>query len=873
MKKTLTNYYLLVTLVFIAITAIANILIMKSSQDELYNANKNKYKEEILANYKNELKARVEIIEQYITNQNLLVEEQLKNDISKRVREAHDISMSLYNQYKDKKSTNEIKELIKTALRDVRFNNGRGYFFIDDIEGNCILYPIRPDLEGKNIINLQDINKKYVIKDFINIVQSNGAGFSEYLTYKYKYQENDKRYKKIAYVMLFEPFNWVLGTGEYTDDVVKDIQKEIAFNVNKMKVSNKTSYINIFEVHDFKGGDEFATMVVNPNRDDIYGKKISSTVKDIDGKMYRAKSLELINNYGEGFVTYKYKKLNSNKVEEKLTYVKLLNHWNWVVSTGIYLDELEYLAKEKQKNIKLLEQENSKKTLISLCILFSILIVLTFYIAKILKKNIDKAKIVFKKAVIKREIIDQKKLDIADFQDLASFANEMLENINIQQEALKKINSTLETTIEAKTEELIELNKFLEDKNKELEQNYYTDHLTGLKNRNMFAKNLATYKNPVAIILDIDGFKNINDFYGMISGDDLLIAIAKYINHFAIKNEMNAYRLSSDEFLLCFDKEIKEQELKEYVEKFLKLFAQEEFFDSTHQNRLNIEFTIGMALEQENILGKADIALNFAKKKKLSYVIYDSNNPHMNTYKHNIYWREKIQWAIKEDLVVPFFQPIVNIEDKSYKKFEALIRIKDGSEVITPYMFLDVAKETKLYPTLTKIMIAKTFEKFHNTNIEFSINLSLQDIEDENTVKFLQTKLDEYDVSSRLILEMLESEEIIQSEKFLPFVHAMRKRGVRFALDDFGSGYSNFSFLLKMHPKYLKIDGSLIKRITYDENSLNIVKTIMVFANQINATIIAEFVENEKIVEVLESLGIKHMQGYHFAPPSEEINI
>lgn len=243
----------------------------------------------------------------------------------------------------------------------------------------------------------------------------------------------------------------------------------------------------------------------------------------------------------------------------------------------------------------------------------------------------------------------------------------------------------------------------------------------------------------------------------------------------------------------------------------------------------------------------------------------------MNKHKQNIYWREKIQWAIENDRVIPYFQPIVDVDNQKTRKYEALIRIQDEDNIITPYAFLEVSKETKQYAMLTRIMIEKTFAKFSGTDIEFSINISILDIEDDTTVNFLIQKLEEYKVGKQVILEILETEEIINSDKFLPFVDLIRSHDVRLALDDFGSGYSNFSFLLKFPPKFLKVDGSLVKRVKDDKNSYNIVKTIVMFAHEINSNIVAEFVEDEETVQVLKDLGVNLMQGYHFSAPKEDI--
>ena len=165
--------------------------------------------------------------------------------------------------------------------------------------------------------------------------------------------------------------------------------------------------------------------------------------------------------------------------------------------------------------------------------------------------------------------------------------------------------------------------------------------------------------------------------------------------------------------------------------------------------------TCGVAFGKNNLLEKADIALNFAKKKKLSYSIFNENDPAMNTHKNNIYWRQKLQNAIQNDAIVPYYQEIININDRNSKKYECLMRLVEEDKVISPYLFLEVAKETKLYHQLTRIMIQKSFEKFADNEASFSLNISLLDIENTATREFLKDKINHYKLGNRLILQLL----------------------------------------------------------------------------------------------------------------------
>ncbi len=195
---------------------------------------------------------------------------------------------------------------------------------------------------------------------------------------------------------------------------------------------------------------------------------------------------------------------------------------------------------------------------------------------------------------------------------------------------------------------------------------------------------------------------------------------------------------------------------------------------------------------------------------------------------------------------------------------------EDGT-IVSPYLFLEVAKETKLYHELSRMMMRKSIEAFSHNTFDFSLNISLLDIENKTTLEYLKELIVRYDVGKRLILELLESEDIMQSNTFLSFIEEMKHLGVRFALDDFGSGYSNFAFVLKIAPSYVKLDGSLIEKINHDKGAYNIIQAIVAFSKEINAQIVAECVENEAMVESLERCGIHLMQGYHFSIPSPSL--
>jgi signal transduction histidine kinase len=161
----------------------------------------------------------------YIYYNNTLTEKRLKESIKARVDEAYSVALNLYNEHTGKKEAAEIQKIIKDALRPIRFNHGRGYYFATNLNGIEELFADRPDMEGKNLLDLQDTQGRFVIKEMIVIARQFGEGFYQYTWTKPNTQGKD--FPKIAFIKRFEPYDWLIGTGEYLDDVQADIQQEV----------------------------------------------------------------------------------------------------------------------------------------------------------------------------------------------------------------------------------------------------------------------------------------------------------------------------------------------------------------------------------------------------------------------------------------------------------------------------------------------------------------------------------------------------------------------------------------------------------------------------------------------------------------------
>ena len=407
--------------------------------------------------------------------------------------------------------------------------------------------------------------------------------------------------------------------------------------------------------------------------------------------------------------------------------------------------------------------------------------------------------------------------------------------------------------------------------NNDLHQKLFTDELTQLHNRTALRRDIKALERATLFLIDIDSFKNINDFYGSLGGNFILQKLSAILGDFAKKHSLKLYRIGSDEFVLLKNSIYGNSVIDTIITELHQVVTSTRFKNDELSIDTTISFACGIANDDTNLIEHADLALNEAKKRKQLYMLYDHKNPHMNRHTEYILWKEKIQYAIKNDNIVPYFQPIIDVKNPDNKKYEALIRMIDNDNVIAPYMFLDIAKESKLYPQLTRIMMEKTCRIFENRDALFSVNISINDIQDKETVTFMKECIEKYGVGNKIIFEILESEEIVDFETTIDFIEHMRSQGVRFAIDDFGSGYSNFSYILQMRPDFIKIDGSLIKNITQYSNEYYVVSTIVKFAKSLNIKLIAEYVSTKEIVDILEELDIDYMQGYYFSEPQVRI--
>ncbi|MFA9373054.1 MAG: EAL domain-containing protein [Poseidonibacter sp.] len=404
---------------------------------------------------------------------------------------------------------------------------------------------------------------------------------------------------------------------------------------------------------------------------------------------------------------------------------------------------------------------------------------------------------------------------------------------------------------------------------KQKELSLKTDDLTQLPNRNAFNYDTRNNDKYSVILLDIVDFSNINSITGYQGGDHILKNVADVIKEAKTHNVnyKRVYRVGVDQFAVVIDS--KDVTVLDSVSLGLISEIENTIFDF---KGFEVPVYIQAGITQKKpYLKSAELAIAQTKNsfEKVSYY-NDDIDIKQNAVK-NIEMLSKVKEAIKDNRIRPFFQGIVDLQTKEPVKYEALVRLIDtDGRAISPYFFLELTKKSKLYSKITNIVIKKSIEFIRQNNISVSINLSFQDINNASTLTFISLLLQtNKDIAHLITFEILESEEVQNYESIFKFAELTKEFGCKLAIDDFGSGYSNFTQLFKMKPDILKLDGSLIKDIHINDNSKHTVEAMIFLAKKSNIQTVAEFVDNEIIDKMITELGIDYGQGFYYSEPKD----
>ncbi len=413
------------------------------------------------------------------------------------------------------------------------------------------------------------------------------------------------------------------------------------------------------------------------------------------------------------------------------------------------------------------------------------------------------------------------------------------------------------------------------------------DSLTGLYNRYRFQEELSRMladadrdQQSIALLFfDLDEFKYINDTFGHGAGDTMLIRVAQEISTRIRRNEILC-RLGGDEFALLVPSAI-EADMSLLAERLVQAVEQITF--SYEGQSLRLGTSIGVALfpqhasNGEELIANADMAMYQAKAAgKNTARIYRPDQNHSHEIVTRWSWKERIQQALDNDLLQLHFQGIYHSHDLSLSHLEVLVRMRDDQnpgQLIPPGQFIPVAEKTGKILEIDRWIIRESIKLLGSTPhlASLSINISGRSFDEPTLPAYIALMLQQHRVAPhRLLVEVTETAAVSDMRDAQRFIEALRNTGCIVCLDDFGAGFSSFTYLKHLKADILKIDGVFVRDLPKDTDSQIFVRGMVSMAHSMGKQTVAEFVENQETLDMLRDFGVDMVQGYFLDRPQAD---
>ncbi len=410
------------------------------------------------------------------------------------------------------------------------------------------------------------------------------------------------------------------------------------------------------------------------------------------------------------------------------------------------------------------------------------------------------------------------------------------------------------------------------------------DPLTDLPNRHSLQSRVETelVDGTVGALLfiDIDHFKYVNDNFGHRTGDQLIVGVGSVLREVVRECGGELYRLGGDEFAIHLPKALRKQG-RQTAERALDAIRHYRFQVSELKVVSNLSASIGIALypfhgsDVPSLFSNVDIAMYQAKELgRNREVVFDQASDNLRSTHRRIHWAKRLRDALDEDRICLFAQPVVRLRDLKSMHHEVLVRLKDDQGAfILPSTFIELAESLSLVQEIDLQVVEKllAFMRQHNQlgkKLRYFVNLSRVSIADPHWIKRLVSLLNGSGIDpSQLVFEITETAAMSEIDVTLKFISQLKEMGCRFALDDFGAGFSSFYYLKRFEVDYLKIDGSFIRDLATDEGSRLFVRALNDVARGLSKQVVAEWVESPEVLKLLQGMGAQYGQGFMFRKP------
>ena len=418
----------------------------------------------------------------------------------------------------------------------------------------------------------------------------------------------------------------------------------------------------------------------------------------------------------------------------------------------------------------------------------------------------------------------------------------------------------------------------------EIERFATHDSLTGLPNRVSLQKvleaALADGEKGSVLLLDVDHFKYINDNFGHRAGDQLIIGIGGLLKDLVKDENAQIFRLGGDEFALHLPDALR-AEAAQVAERALTALRHYKFQSGGQGCLSTLTASVGVVAypfhgnDVASLLANVDIAMYQAKDNGRNRVVLHDHNPDdLRSTHRRVHWARELREVLDEDRILLYSQPVVRLLDQKLVHHEVLVRILDRSgNIILPGQFIEVAESLGMAQEIDLRVVAMVLEilkqpHMRGQKIRYFVNLSRVSLSDQQWVRRFEAMLAAAPVDhDQLVFEITETAAMAEVGVTQEFISQMKKLGCRFALDDFGAGFSSFYFLKRFDVDYLKIDGNFIRGLASDEANRLFVRALCDVARGLNKQVIAEWVENQEVLKILIEMGVLYGQGFVFGHP------
>jgi diguanylate cyclase (GGDEF)-like protein/PAS domain S-box-containing protein len=410
------------------------------------------------------------------------------------------------------------------------------------------------------------------------------------------------------------------------------------------------------------------------------------------------------------------------------------------------------------------------------------------------------------------------------------------------------------------------------------------DSLTGLPNRVSLQRTLeqALQSGDVGAVLfiDIDHFKDVNDNFGHRSGDQLIVGVSGVLKEAAKEFNGQVFRLGGDEYAVHLPEALRATASRA-AEHLLDAMRHYRFQSSAQQRVSSLTASVGIALypfhgsDVTGLLSNADIAMYLAKDGgRNRWVLYDQDALSLRRTHNRVQWANRLRDVLDADRLVLYYQPVVRLTDLRTVHCEILVRLRDDSgNIVLPGQFIEYAESLGIVQEIDTRVVERLIEYLRSPEgrehkLRFFVNLSRVSISDGHWVRKFNSMVSGADVNhSQLVFEITETAAMSDVDTTQQFIRELKQLGCRFALDDFGAGFSSFYYLKRFDVDYLKIDGSFVRDLATDEANRIFVRALCDVARGLNKQVVAEGVETRETMRILSDMGTLFAQGYLFQRP------